>query len=79
MSDDMVATHKGWFLFCPVFLDMRKPEVPGMWARWEWMEPLLSLSGFCQELAIGFLSAFDPDYEPNWVIRVTGEVGAVEL
>ena len=70
----MEATHKGWFLFCPVYLDMTDEEVPGMWARWEWLEPLLSAAYWCQESMIGFLSATNPDYEPHFLIWVTEEL-----
>lgn len=69
----MEATHKGWFLFCPVYLDMTDEDVPGMWARWEWLEPMLSAAHWCQEAMIGFLSATNPDYEPHFLIWVTDE------
>jgi len=70
----MEATHKGWFLFCPVYLDMTDEDVPGMWARWEWMEPLLDAAHWCQDTMIGFLSATSADYEPRFLILVTKEL-----
>jgi len=53
---------------------MTDEEVPGMWARWEWLEPLLSVAHWCQESMIGFLSATKPDYEPHFLIWVTDEL-----
>lgn len=70
----MKATHYGWFLFCPVYVDMTLDPAPGVWARWEWLDPLLSAAHWCQESMIGFLSAANPDYEPAFAIRLTGEV-----
>lgn len=68
------ATHKGWFLFAPVYLDMTDPDEPGMWARWEWMEFLITAAHEFQAAMIGMLSMMDPDYEPAFMIRITGEV-----
>lgn len=71
----MKATHKGWFLFCPIYADMAtNPEAPGLWARWEWLEWLFSVAHFCQSSMIGFLSMANPDYEPAFMIRLTGEL-----
>lgn len=71
----MKASHKGWFLFCPVFVDMvTDPESPGIWARWEILEPLLSLAHWCQQSMNGFLSSIDPFYEPSFAFFLTGEV-----
>lgn len=72
----MSPTHKGWFLFAPVYLDMTDPENPGMWARWELLEPLIDVAHWIQVSVISFLSYCDPDYEPAFMIRVTGELGA---
>lgn len=73
--DNVKATHKGWFLFCPVYVNMElTPEAPHLWARWECLEWLLSVAHWCQVSAIGFLSRVDPDYEPAWAIRLTGDV-----
>lgn len=72
--DTTKPTHKGWFLFAPVYLDMTDPEVPGMWARWEWMEWLLTAAHECQAAMITMLSAMNPDYEPAFMIRITGEM-----
>jgi len=76
MSSDgeMKATHCGWFLFAPVYLDMTTPEEPGMWARWECMEFLVVIAHGMQVAMMNLLQAIDPDYEPMWMIRITGEV-----
>jgi len=53
---------------------MTDEDVPGMWARWEWMEPLLDAAHWCQDTMIGFLSATSADYEPRFMILVTKEL-----
>lgn len=71
----MKATHKGWFLFCPIYVDMHTtPEAPHVWARLSWLEPLLSAAHFVQASMIGFLSMANPDYEPAFMLRITGEM-----
>lgn len=70
----MTATHKGWFLFCPVLLDMADDECPGVWARWWWLEPMLSVAHAMQATMIWMLSAMNPDYEPTFMLKVTGKV-----
>lgn len=70
----MKATHAGWFLFCPVLLDMTDAECPEIWARWEILEPLLSLAHYCQSAMIGFLSMCNADYEPAFVVTISREI-----
>ena len=72
----MKATHQGWFLFCPVYVDMTNPEIPEVCARWPWLEWLMDPALWCQEAAIMFLSLTNPDYEPAFSIRLTGELPA---
>lgn len=73
-SAELVATHKGWFLFCPVFVDMTDADAPGVWARCSALEPLLTLAHWGQLAMMSVLSLMDPDYEPAWMIRLTGQV-----
>lgn len=68
------ATHRGWFLFCPVWVDMTDDACPGVWARWWWLEPLLSVAHAMQATMIALLSMTDPYYEPAFMLKLTGEV-----
>lgn len=69
----MKATHKGWILFCPIYLNMEDEECPTTWARHEWLEWLHSVATWCQFSMMGFLSMCNPDYEPMFALRITGE------
>lgn len=68
------ATHKGWFLFAPVYVDMTDPDVPGMWARWEWLEFLVTAAHEVQSAMMATIQLFDEDYEPAFMITLTGEM-----
>jgi len=67
-------THYGWLFMCPVYVGGLNSEAPYINARsalidW-WLNFNLGLFGvcvFCMEL-------IDPDYEPMFPIRLTGEI-----
>lgn len=70
----MQFTHKGWFLLCPIYiadLDTDAPFIhPRHWSLMAWMlvnEALLATFLFVR-------SMMDPDYEPLFPIKVTGEL-----
>lgn len=69
----MKATHKGWLLFCPVYMNLDNDEAPDVWARKAWLEPLLSLSTWLQQQFMFIMSYANPDYEPMFAIKVTGK------
>lgn len=69
----MNYTHKGWMLFCPIYLSPNDPEFP-VEARHLCLEALLTLATWLQRLAILALSAMNPDYEPRWMFRITGKI-----
>lgn len=71
---DFVATHYGWFGVAPVLVDMRNPDAPGLSARWWWAEPLLTVSEWMQGAVIAVLSAIDDNYEPSWMIKLSGRI-----
>lgn len=74
-SSGMNATHKGWFSFCPVYVDMDYGDGPAIEARWAILEPLLSLATWMQGTAVFVAQFIDPDYEPAFRIRLTAELG----
>jgi hypothetical protein len=76
MSTDLVPkfTHNGWMLFCPIKLaEPYSSAEPIIAARWLVLEPLLSLAGFVQGIVIGLCSMMNPNYEPHWYFKITGE------
>lgn len=66
-------THKGWFWFCPVYLAFEQ-EGFAMDSRSIWFDPLFSLSNVIEQLRIFVTSWLDPEYEPMFMVRVTGEL-----
>lgn len=69
----MKATHKGWLLFCPIYMNLDNGETPVIWARVGWIEPLMGISAWVQQQFMMTMSYLNPDYEPMFAIRVTGE------
>lgn len=67
-------TDKGWFGICPVYfagLDTPAPVVdPRHWL----LAPLMWVSEAMFSLAFAVGSACQPGYEPEWPLRVTGEL-----
>ena len=70
----MKYTHKGWFGFCPIFLANTFSDSPDVTSRTEWLMPVLKFNIWLQELAIAACTLMDPDWEPTWKIRLTGEL-----
>lgn len=66
-------THNGWFMFCPVKVDMNDPELPVIAARHWMLEPLFVLSQWSQQSMIWLLSFANPSYYPAWSLKITGE------
>lgn len=69
----MKATHKGWFLFCPIYMNFDNEEAPDLWARKSWLEPLFSVCNWLQQQFMWVMSYLNPNYEPMFAIMVTGE------
>lgn len=70
----MTATHYGWLLFAPVYVDMTTDDAPKVWARHASLEWLLAAAIWCQHSAIIYLSATRRGYVPAYAIRLTGMV-----
>lgn len=69
----MKYSHKGWFGFCPVYVNAPYSGCPSVCPRWPWLMPLMHLNVFIQRTAIGFCSLMDPTWEPGWKLRLTGK------
>ena len=68
-------THKGWFLFCPVFMtdpntDAETRVIPRR-SQYQW---LLGLSMDVQFLYANTVEFFKPGHEPKLLIWTTGEI-----
>lgn len=70
-----VLTHKGWFLFCPVFMTEPKEDIePRVIPRRALFQPLFDLSVILQVGYINTVEFFKPGYDPDWFIWITGEI-----
>lgn len=67
-------THKGWFGICPIYLRNPDSDCPTVAPRWNWVVPLFVVSEWWQGAAIWLCTVVNPDYEPRWKIRITGEL-----
>jgi hypothetical protein len=66
-------THKGWFWFCPVYLNLESDPMD-VEARANWLEPLFSLAEMCESARLYIGRAVNPDYPMAFMFKVTGEV-----
>lgn len=72
----MDLTHKGWFGFCPVFIGGLDSDAPLIVER-HWMAlPLFMLSEAIFSIIFMVCSMLDPEFQPTWPIRITGEIDA---
>ena len=69
----MKATHKGWMLFAPVYVDLSH-SAPVICPRHASLGWLLSAAVWCQHSVIGYLSATRRGYVPAYAIKLTGRV-----
>lgn len=69
-------THYGWLLFCPVTVAMIGDFGAALEPRWAFLRPVLWLALQCNMALITLMSLINPDYEPTWSIKITGEINA---
>lgn len=69
-----IFTHKGWFMLCPIKIAEPFGEAPCLAARWDWLELWFDLNEGFQHALITALSLLNPDYEPQFMFKVTGEI-----
>jgi hypothetical protein len=71
---DIEWTHKGWLLMCPIYISEIDTDCPVIMERWDILSSWLWVNEQLSMALIGLLSLMNPDYEPAFVIRVTGEL-----
>lgn len=69
----MKFTHKGWFWFCPVYLNAGDGE-PFVEPRHWSMQPAFWLALRLEIARIFLTTMIDPDYEASFMFLVTGEL-----
>lgn len=69
----MKYSHKGWFGFCPVYVDNPFSESPKVCPRYSWLMPLMYFNIEIQRLAISACQLMDPYWSPVWKIKLTGK------
>lgn len=67
-------THKGWFGLCPIYIADLESGEPTLVERHRVFFPLFLLSEFVFGAIFAVQTALDPYYEPEWPIRITGEL-----
>lgn len=68
-------THKGWMLFCPIYIGDVNTDCPYIVPRLSILEPVFWVATGIQELVITLCSYFyDEEYEPNYWFVITGEL-----
>jgi len=72
MDMKLTLTHKGWWMFCPVYLNL--DDEPLVVPRWFWLLPVYWLAGITQQSVITLCSFLYEDYVPQWYFLVTGEI-----
>ncbi len=69
----MTYTHKGWFFLCPVYLNPDDGEGMAVEARYSWLEWWFTINEGFFSLMVLVVTFFNPEYEPMFPFRVTGE------
>lgn len=69
-------SHKGWFLFCPIYIDNPDVEGPELVER-NWVPEWVLLTAYWVfAFNVLLFTRADPLYEPMFPIYVTGEIKA---
>lgn len=69
----VIFTHYGWFGFCPVLLGRKTNGILAMQPRWK-LVPIMAASGVCTAIYINIRRNLNPNYNPEFLIRVTGKL-----
>lgn len=67
-------SHRGWFGFCPIYINDPYGHSPNITPRRSWLMPLLRLAIGVQQAAIATCTLVNPEWEPTWKIRLTGKL-----
>lgn len=66
-------THKGWFYLCPIYMSDIEGDM-NVEARWEWLEWWFTVNEWVIGNMIAIALLINPEYEPTFSIRITGEI-----
>lgn len=72
--NEPVFTHKGWFVWCPIKIANPESPEPCLAARWCWLEFWFDINAGFQQALMMFISLVNPDYEPQFMFKITGEL-----
>lgn len=70
----VTLTHKGWFGLCPVYLAAPDSAGADVHERHWVFAPLMWLSLALYGLCFAIAEAMDPLFEPQWPLKVTGQL-----
>jgi hypothetical protein len=66
--------HKGWFAFCPVYIDDCRSSNVTLCER-NWVpEFVMALAHWVLVITMQVIATFDEDYEPRFKFTVTGKL-----
>lgn len=72
MPDQFHPTHKGLlFGFIPVLVDMKAEEIM---VRSKWLDPVADLAAGIFGICVCIRQIVQPDYEPQFPVKVMGEL-----
>lgn len=66
--------YKGWFFACSVYLNLDNDDGAEVAARLECLEWWFTVNSVICNFMINMNSMLDPDYEPAFPFRITGEI-----
>lgn len=69
----MKYSHRGWFGFCPIYVNNPYGRCPDVCPRHPWLMPLMRLNIEIQRLAVSVCMLMDPEWSPVWKIKLTGK------
>lgn len=67
-------THKGWFFFCPVYLNADDGDGMEVEARHPWLDWWFDANEIIFGAIATTMMYFDEDYEPEYPFTVTGKL-----
>lgn len=73
MIEKVEFTHYGWFGICPAIYSDLDSEQPRVEPRWRFLAFLFIASEFMQHAYMDIRSKLDGDYEPEFILVVSGE------
>lgn len=74
MTGVIEFTHKGWFGICPVYFADLDSDAPFIDPRHWLFAPLMWVSEVGYACVFHVMGWIDPEFEPAWPLRVTGEL-----